>query len=151
MKPAWLEIAEKEIGVCEKKGGESARIIEYHSATSLKAKEDEIPWCAAFVNWCLVQSDIAGTNSAAAKSFLDWGQHLEAPKEGCICVVQQRQAGRDQATGSTSGFHVAFWLGESDGRVKLLGGNQSDSVKISTFGLQSYKIAGYRWPVQEAS
>ena len=56
MKPKWLEIALKEVGVSEIKGGENKRILEYHASTTLKAKEDEIPWCSSFVNWCMVQA-----------------------------------------------------------------------------------------------
>jgi uncharacterized protein (TIGR02594 family) len=145
-KPKWLEVAEAEIGVLEKRGGENPRIIEYHAATSLKAKEDEIPWCASFVNWCLKQAVIAGTGSAAAISFAAWGERITEPKEGCIVVIRQRKKGADQATGSASGNHVAFFQRIQDGRIYLLGGNQSDSVKVSSFGLGSYDVIAYRWP-----
>lgn len=146
MKPHWLEIAEKEIGVHEVKGGENPRILEYHAATSLHAREDEIPWCAAFVNWCLKQADVWGTNSAAAISFASWGVKLTEPKEGCIVVIRQRKSGTDQATGSSSGNHVAFFQKIEGGRIFLLGGNQSDQVKVSSFGLASYDVVAYRWP-----
>lgn len=147
MKPTWMDIAEKEIGQHEIKGGENPRIIEYDTATSLKAKEDETPWCAAFVNWCLVQSGILGTNSAAAKSFLDWGRKIDTPEYGCVCVIHQKQSGADNSTGSSSGYHVAFWTKEENGHAYLLGGNQSDSVKISGFNLASYEICGYFMPL----
>ena len=146
MKPKWLEIALKEVGVCEVKGGENKRIIEYHATTTLKAKEDEVPWCSSFVNWCMVQAGLPGTNSAAARSWLGYGMELDEPREGCICVIQQKVGGKDPATGSTSGFHVGFYIERGIGRVRLLGGNQSDSVKESGFGLASYKVVSYRWP-----
>jgi len=150
MKPQWLEIAEKEIGQREIRGGENPRIIEYHATTSLKAKEDEIPWCSSFVNWCLKQAGIVGTNSAAAKSWLSWGVKLETPALGCVCVIKKKQNGQDKATGSSSGYHVAFWEKEEAGRVSLLGGNQGDQVKISSFGLIGYAICGYRMPLEAA-
>lgn len=29
------------------------------------------PWCAAFVNWCLKEAGLPGTNSNLAKSFVN--------------------------------------------------------------------------------
>lgn len=142
----WLVIASKELGIHEIRGGESKRILEYHATTSLAAKEDEIPWCSSFVNWCMKKAGFLGTGSAAAKSWLKWGVALAEPKEGAICVIRQKKFGDDAVTGSATGYHVGFFLGIEDGRLRMLGGNQSDSVKISTFGLSSYTIEGYRWP-----
>lgn len=142
----WMEIAAGELGVHEIRGGENKRIIEYHSTTGLAAKEDEIPWCSSFVNWVMRKAGIEGTGSAAARSWLNWGVALEEPKEGCVTVIRQKTAGQNKETGSASGYHVAFFAGIADNRIKLLGGNQSDSVKLSTFGLGSYQVVGYRWP-----
>ena len=145
-KPKWLEIAEGEIGQKEITGGENSRILEYHASTKLHADEDEVPWCSSFVNWCIEQAGYEGTKNALAKSWLDWGVSLTTPVMGCICVIKQRQKGIDVKTGSATGYHVAFWLAEKDNRVHLLGGNQSDQVKMSSFGLGSYEIMGYRIP-----
>jgi uncharacterized protein (TIGR02594 family) len=147
MKPTWIDIAEKEIGQTEIKGGENPRIIEYHATTTLKAKEDEIPWCSAFVNWCLLQVGIVGTNSAAAKSWLDWGDELDKPIPGCITIIRQKKKGTDKNTGSSSGYHVAFYRREDANRIWLLGGNQGDQVKESSFSFNNYEICGYRMPM----
>ena len=48
MKPEWMEVAERELarGVREYVGpGDNPRIVEYHSATSFRATDDEVPWC----------------------------------------------------------------------------------------------------------
>jgi len=147
-KPAWLAIAEKELGQHEVIDGDNKRIVEYHASTSLKATKDEVPWCSSFVNWCIVQAGFKGTNSAAAKSWIKWGQELLMPEIGCVCIIRQRGKGADSATGSSSGYHVAFWISEGDGLIHLLGGNQSDQVKISRFKMSSYEILGYRRPVE---
>lgn len=146
MKPAWLEFAESKIGIHEIKGGENPFIIECHATTTLKAKEDEIAWCSSFVNRCMIEAGIKGTNSAAAISWATWGTPLETPVEGCIVVIRQKRKGSDASTGSTSGNHVAFFKGISNDRISLLGGNQSDSVKVSSFGLANYEVVAYRWP-----
>lgn len=147
-KPKWLDIAEGEIGQKEVVGGENPRIIEYHSSCTLHAKEDEVPWCSAFVNWCLLQAGIIGTNNALAKSWLGWGEMIAEPVLGCIVVIKKNEAGEDTVTGSSTGYHVGFFVMKDD-RIHLLGGNQSDQVKISSFGLTSYEIVGYRMPIEK--
>lgn len=135
MTPKWLEIANAEKGTIEKRGGENPRIIEYHATTTLAAKEDEVSWCSSFVNWCMKQADIKGTGLANARSWLDWGEKLETPVEGCVVILKR---------GVPPSGHVGFFLREHDGRIAVLGGNQSDQVKVSTFPADM--VLGYRWP-----
>lgn len=144
----WMAIARAEDGIAENTlpGEDNKRIIEYHSATSLKATIDETAWCSSFVNWVMLQAGYKGTNSAAAKSWLTWGKELTTGQEGAITVVKKKGATSDVATGSTSGFHVAFFLSQTTTHIKLLGGNQSDKVKTSNFALASYEVKAYRWP-----
>ena len=144
----WMEIAEEEIGTHEISlpGQHTKRIVEYHSATSLAATTDEVPWCSSFVNWVMKEAGYKGTGSAAAKSWLSWGGELANPKKGAIVVIRQKSAGADSATGSATGFHVAFFVSETATHIRLLGGNQGDSVKYSNFALKSYEVKAYRWP-----
>ena len=144
----WMNIAEAEKGVIEdsRPGMHNARIVEYHQTTSLRATDDETPWCSSFVNWVIKQSGRNGTNSAAAKSWLNWGMEVTHPTRGTIVVIKKRTAGTDQATGSSSGFHVAFLVSVTPTHIRLLGGNQGDQVKESTFSLSAYDVKGYRWP-----
>ena len=144
MNPLWLEIAKKEIGTEEIPGiGNNPKIIAYHQTTTLKATEDSVPWCSSFVNWCLKQVEIVGTNSAAAISWLLWGRKLDIPELGCICVIHKKVNGADPKTGSTSGYHVAFWLREDINHVWLLGGNQGDAVKEESFGLLNSRFSWF--------
>ena len=94
----------------------------------------------------MIQAGYRGTNSAAAKSWLGWGKSLDAPREGAITVIKKKGATSDAATGSTSGFHVAFYLSATATHVRLLGGNQRDRVKESSYPLTDYEVKGYRWP-----
>lgn len=118
----WLTIARGELGVHEVAGAASnPRIVEYLRSTTLPrqyADTDETPWCSAFVNWCIERSGFAGTDSAAARSWLTWGAAIERPRVGCIVVFRRGQ----------DGGHVGFFLDEDDRRVLLLGGNQSNRV-----------------------
>ena len=144
----WMDIAIAELGVHENAlpGQQNQRILEYHRTTTLRASTDETPWCSSFVNWVMTKATYRGTNSAAARSWLRWGNGLVAPREGAITVIRRRNAGSDAATGSATGYHVAFLVFMTPDSIRLLGGNQSDQVKYSTFSLESYDVKGHRWP-----
>ena len=145
----WMAVAEAELGIHEDSlpGQHNQRIIEYHKTTTLKATTDETPWCSAFVNWVMTKAGYRGTNSALARSWLDWGKALQTPQVGAITVIKRKGATSDSATGSATGFHVAFYVSSTPTHIRLLGGNQSDQVKYSNFSLQSYEVKGYRWPL----
>ena len=48
----WLNITYAELGIREQSepGKHNARILAYHQTTTLKATDDETPWCSSFVN-----------------------------------------------------------------------------------------------------
>lgn len=135
-KHPYYKIAKKEIGVKEVAGEEhSPRILEYHSTTLLRANRDEVPWCSAFVNWCVLQCGINGTNDAMARSWLDWGEELKQPEPGCIVVLWRKR--RDSVFG-----HVGFYVAHDDENVFILGGNQGNRVCIKPYALNY--VLGYR-------
>jgi uncharacterized protein (TIGR02594 family) len=118
----WMAIAEGEIGVKE---GNNPRITEYFTTTSLGPQPDSVPWCSAFVNFCVTQSDNRGTNSAAARSWLHWGTEAEDFVPGCIVVI---------ARGNPGQGHVGFFVNrDANGSIRLLGGNQSNAVNVTSF------------------
>lgn len=132
--PKWYDIALGEMDQSEISGSrDNPRIVEYHSVTSLSADDDETPWCASFVSWCLEKSNIRSTRSARAKSYATWGSKLDSPKLGCIAVFTR-----------TGGGHVAFFVSESATHVKVLGGNQGNKVSIASYSKAN--LIGYRWP-----
>ena len=120
-----MDIAMSELGQREISGADdNPRVVEYFSATTYHASDDETPWCAAFVNWVLMQAGIARTESAAALSFLKWGKAVSKPAYGDLCVIN-RGGGRG---------HVGFFVGYGhNGSIGILGGNQSDEVNVSWF------------------
>jgi uncharacterized protein (TIGR02594 family) len=126
----WLDIAEGELGQSEIFGNShNPRIIEYHSTTSLKASTDETAWCSSFVNWCMNQIDLNGTNSASALSWRNWtgGDLLNKPAIGSIGIINY---------GEGKG-HVGFVAGKNqNGSYVLIGGNQGNMVKYSAFSAQ---------------
>ncbi|MBI1207469.1 MAG: TIGR02594 family protein [Azospirillum sp.] len=138
--PVWLTIGRREMGQQEVPGALSnPRILEYHKATSLGATSDEVPWCSSFINWAMQQAGLSRTESAAARSWLDWGVNLAAPAPGCVVVFWR--GSRDAATG-----HVALFLRMVGDRVEVLGGNQGNSVSVASYPVQ--QVLGYRWPAE---
>lgn len=144
----WLNIAQAEKGVMEdsRPGMHNKRILEYHKTTSLKATDDETPWCSSYVNWVMTQSKRKGTNNALAKSWLKWGVTVKQPAHGDIIVIRKKTAGLSSATGSSTGYHVGFYLTATPTYVRILGGNQKNQVKESNFSLKSFEVMGYRRP-----
>ena len=147
----WMKIADQErvSGVHEIAGPQAnARIVEYLRSTTLDsamAGSDETPWCAAFVNWVLKQAGIATLNSASAAAWANWGIGLTQPRYGAVTVIHS--APKKSISGMThSGNHVGFLVSETATHYELLGGNQSDSVKISQFNKGHWSLKGMRWP-----
>lgn len=141
----WVAIAHGELGQRDYPGPRyNPRVVEYLNTTGLQGNKDETSWCSAFVNWCMVQARQRGTNNAAARSWLAYGQALSSPRPGCVVILW-----RDSPS-SWKG-HVGFFDGFDVGnRVRLLAGNQGggvdwDEVCVALFPQE--RVLGYRWPV----
>ncbi|MBK9175273.1 MAG: TIGR02594 family protein [Flavobacteriales bacterium] len=134
--PAWMTIARMEVGIQEYPDAQhNPRIIAYLRSTTNPASSDETPWCSAFANWCMAQAGTSGTGSARARSWLTWGRALSSPRPGCVTVFRR---GNDPNAG-----HVAFFVAKRGAFIDVLGGNQRNSVRISSYYLADW--LGYRW------
>jgi uncharacterized protein (TIGR02594 family) len=123
--PFWLQIARGEMGQTEIQGPRNnPRILEYHNSVAGNIKSDEVPWCSSFVNFCISSAGVVGTNSAAARSWLNWGKSATNPKLGDIAVFSR---------GAPPSGHVGFYVGETDAFVLVLGGNQGNAVSIARY------------------
>lgn len=132
----WVATARKYIGQAEVHGPKHNPLIleMWRDIKRSGIKDDETPWCAAFVGSVLEQSGIRSTRFESARSYLEWGFELEKAAYGCIAVLT-----RD------GGGHVGFVVGQSDvGDLMILGGNQSDAVNIKAFS--PHRVTSYRWP-----
>jgi uncharacterized protein (TIGR02594 family) len=87
--PAYFLTALGEYGVKEVTGsGTNVRIAEYLRTCNVPPQgADETPWCSAFINWCMVHSGFRGTASAAARSWLTWGNKVHMPTMGTVTVL----------------------------------------------------------------
>ncbi|MBL0229482.1 MAG: TIGR02594 family protein [Moraxellaceae bacterium] len=132
----WLVEARKYIGQREIKGSKHNPLI-LKWLQKLKAwwLDDETPWCGVFVANCLLTTGREiPKHWYRATDYLNSGFALDKPAYGCIVVFSR-----------TGGGHVGFVVGiDKYGYLMVLGGNQSDTVKISPF--DKSRISGYRWP-----
>ena len=132
-----FEIALSQYGIKERQGGENYEILKYFREIGFpEIKEDEVPWCSAFMNWCMMKAGLPITKNLAARSWLGWGTKVMVPEIGDIAVFRR----------GTTGWqgHVGFYIKNDGAYVWVLGGNQSDEVKISRYlgmDLLSYR----RW------
>lgn len=132
-----MEVARGYIGVAEIRGPHhNPKIVQMWKDAHVKGvKDDETPWCAAFVSAVLEEAGIVSARTGWARSYLNWGQRLDLPRVGAVVVFER---------GPNAG-HVGFIVGKnSAGNLMVLGANQGDAVNIKPFFIQ--RVLGYRWP-----
>lgn len=132
----WMRIAHMEIGVTEAKNPK--RVIEYHQATTLKAKDTATAWCSSFACWVLQKAGYKTTRSAWARDWLKYGE-LADLQEGCIVVMERNGPGGDS--------HVGFYTGKQTAtHIELLSGNSGNSVCLKMYPKKD--LLGTRWPIK---
>lgn len=113
-------------------------IREMHKSAGLNAGPGT-PWCMSFVQHVLrhdmwFNSEQIWPPSAAAADWHKIGKHTDSPKPWDLALIYR--------TGG-SGRHIGFVDSvNSDGSVNVLGGNQSDSVRVSKYSRSS--VAEFR-------
>lgn len=143
MEIAWTDLGVKEIAGPEAEG----RIAAYFKSVGRPdVISDEVPWCAGFAGHCLTRggvslASIPPSRRLLARSYLDIGTAIEQPRVGALCVLAR--------TSNPSAGHVGFVSGWTDTHIQILGGNQANSVNVTTFPRS--QIVGMRWPVEAAS
>lgn len=134
--PSYLAIARKYEGTKEVKGPKHNGLILgwWKRIKRGGIKDDETPWCAAFVGGVLEEAGIVSSRFESAISYLKWGVPVAKPVLGCVVVFK-----RD------GGGHVGFVVGvDKFGCLMVLGGNQGDTVSIRPF--DRARVVGYRMP-----
>jgi uncharacterized protein (TIGR02594 family) len=133
----WITVAKSYLGEREVHGkNHNPKIVDIWKAARIKdiVKDDETPWCAAFVSAALERAGVTSKQTGWAKGYLDWGLALKEPVPGCVVVFTRKGGG-----------HVGFVLGVDKAKnLMVLGGNQDDAVNVKSFGRKN--VVGYRWP-----
>ena len=132
----WILEGRKFIGLREIPGSKhEPEIIQmWRDIKRSGIKDDETPWCAAYVGSMFERVGIHSTRFEGASSYLKWGEKLDQPIYGCVVVFTR-----------AGGGHVGFVVGKTEsGNLLVLGGNQNDAVNIKAFSTE--RVTGYRWP-----
>lgn len=140
-KPKYYAEAERLLGLKEIPGKNTAPEITalWADAGLPQITDDETPWCAAFVNGCLVRGNKASTKSGLARSFkfdehADKFETLKKPEKYCIGVMKRGNSSWQGHVGLVADFDAKY--------VWLLGGNQKNAVNISRFPRSSFSGTG---------
>jgi uncharacterized protein (TIGR02594 family) len=105
------------------------------------AKQIGLPsqlWCADFMNFVLKQAGAKGTQSRAARSFLQYGKKLDEPRVGAIAILYRK--------GPNNG-HVGVVRGtDGKGNPILVSGNHGPTVMESVYPKE--RVLAYVMPPQ---
>lgn len=88
--------------------------------------DDDIAWCAAFLNWCLFKAEKQFLGSLRARDFLNYGIETKNPSMGDIVVLWR--VSHESPYG-----HCGIFIKKTENTVYILGGNQQNSVNISPY------------------
>jgi uncharacterized protein (TIGR02594 family) len=109
-------------------------VLQYYAdAGHGEIKNDEVPWCAAFVGAMLAKCGLPNTGSLLARSYSTYGDKVSSladAQRGDIIVVPRGKAWQ----GHVFFFHK--WDAEK-GLLYGLGGNQGNQVNIKRFTIRN--------------
>lgn len=107
----------------------------FQLAKHIEVKDDDIPWCSAFMNAICKQVGAPTTDSLMARSWLEKGQYIKEGQFGDVVIFW-----RDKVDGWSG--HVGLVIANIGKYLWVLGGNQSNMVKIEMYSKE--KVLGYR-------
>lgn len=139
--PVWITSAKAEIGVHEV-GDNGGPDIKRYVAWGHSGDVGE-PWCAIFANAMLEHNGIPGTRSPLARSFEHSDHFVKLPVPAYGCIVTFWRGSPNSGLG-----HVGFYMGERNGLILTLGGNEGDMVKVEYLNSHAAHFGqfGYYWP-----
>jgi uncharacterized protein (TIGR02594 family) len=145
----WMAVAtaERDKGIQEGTAAGDAEILRYFQSINVQTKTSATPWCAAFVSFCMKSSgsqvaaeSIPKTDPALAATWKGWGNPLPAnastTPQGAVVVLSPTEDQDDSG-------HVGFFVSGNADTITLLGGNQTNAVKESTYARS--RVAAIRW------
>lgn len=105
---------------------------------------DEVPWCSAFVNYICYLCRHPRSKDLRARSWLNVGVGitLDQAEPGDVIVIKRGKGEQPGPEVLDAPGHVGFYAGRSGDLIEILGGNQSDTVKLSRYS--SHRLLGVR-------
>jgi uncharacterized protein (TIGR02594 family) len=132
-----FQLALTQYGIWEHAGrNNNPEILKYfHEIGETWVANDETAWCSAFVNWLAKKCGYEYSGKLTARSWLDVGYSVEQPEVGDLVIFWRENP--DSWKG-----HVGLYVRQSKSNVYVLGGNQSNQVRISAY--PKSRLLGYR-------
>lgn len=140
-----FDLAERFTGITEVGGNvDNPQIMAMLKLDNSWPTADEVPWCSGFANYIAWLARAPRSKDLRARSWLTVGRgiELDQAEPGDIIVLQRGQGEQPGPEVIDAPGHVGFYAGRSDSLIEVLGGNQSDTVKISRY--PSSRLLGVR-------
>lgn len=131
-----FEIAQRFAGIKEVSGSvDNPAIMAMLKLDNSWPENDEVPWCSAFANYVCWLLRLPRSKSLRARSWLLVGKSisLEDAEPGDIIVLQRGKGEQPGPEVIEAPGHVGFYAGQFGQFIEVLGGNQSDTVKVSRY------------------
>lgn len=132
-----FQLAQRFIGIKELGGSvDNPQIMAMLKLDNEWPQNDEVPWCSAFMNYICWLLRLPRSKDLRARSWLEVGTpvQLELAVPGYDIVVLSRGTSDGPEVINAPG-HVGFYAGHDDNWIEVLGGNQSDTVKVSNYAI----------------
>ena len=99
-----------------------------------KKLKDETAWCSVLLNWCCKVAGYPYTGKLNATSWLQWGKKVDTPMWGDLVVLWRGNFKGEKIPGTEIiKGHVGFFITKRNGYIWVLGGNQSNMLRISAY------------------
>ena len=107
-------------------------------------QNDEVPWCSALMNYICWLARLPRSKSLMARSWLIVGKGitLEQAEPGDVIILKRGTGEQPGPEVLKAPGHVGFYAGRFGEFIKVLGGNQSDTVKVSRYPVK--RLLGVR-------
>ncbi len=107
-------------------------------------QNDEVPWCSGFVNHICWLARLPRSKDLRARSWLIVGKGitLDEAEPGDVIILKRGSGEQPGPEVLKAPGHVGFYAGRFGSFIEVLGGNQSDTVKVSRYS--SDRLLGVR-------
>jgi uncharacterized protein (TIGR02594 family) len=140
-----FDLAQRFVGIQEVGGQvDNPQIMAMLKLDNEWPEADEVPWCSAFANYICWLARLPRSKNLRARSWLTVGRgiSLDEAEAGDIVVIKRGAGDQPGPEVINAPGHVGFYAGRFGEFIEILGGNQSDTVKVSRY--PASKLLGVR-------
>lgn len=133
--PPWMGEMHRRMGLHEIR--DNAALTAWLKIGRWLGNPKNLPWCGDAVETCIVKTlpdELVPNNPFFAQAWKDFGNDAGGFRVGAIGVIRWS---------ATSG-HVGIEAARANGKILLLGGNQSNAINLTWF--PETKFIAHRWP-----